>query len=72
MGGVTCPVEDDGFVDDGKSFELVIGDEGPFWELATEFLCHIGMAAQEQDTFLGEDCFTHRISPFPVLNAFLP
>ena len=72
MRGVACPVEDDGFIDDRKSLKLVVGDERPFWELTAELLSHIRVAAQEQDTFLGEDCFTHRIFPFPVLNAFLP
>ena len=27
MRGVACPVEDDGFIDDRESFELVVGDE---------------------------------------------
>lgn len=53
------PVENDGFIDDRKPFELVIGDEGPLRELAAEFLCHIWVAAEEQDTFLREGRLTH-------------
>lgn len=64
------PVEDDGFVDDREPFELVIGDEGPLWELATEFLRHIGVAAEEQDAFLWEGRLIHGQSLLPVPDAF--
>ena len=64
------PVEDDGFIDDRKSFKLVIGDEGPFWEFAAEFLRHIGVAAEEQDAFFGEVGFSHQQSLLPVPDAF--
>lgn len=67
---MTGPVEDDGFVDNGKSFELVVGDERPFWELAPEFLSHIWVAAEEQDAFFGEGRLTHRQSLLPVPDAF--
>ena len=64
------PIEDDGFVDDGEPFELIIGDEGPLWEFAAKFLCHIRMAAEEQDTFLGEVGFSHQRFLLPAPDAF--
>lgn len=70
MGRMACPVEDDGFVNDGKAFELVIGDEGPLWELAAKFLSHIRMAAEEQDAFLWEGRLIHGQSLLPVPDAF--
>ena len=64
------PVEDDGFVDDREPIELVIGDEGPLWELTAEFLSHIWVAAEEQDAFLWEGRLTHGQSLLPVPDAF--
>lgn len=64
------PIEDDGFIDDGEPFELVIGDEGPLREPATEFLRHIGVAAKEQDTFLREGGLTHVRYLLPVPDVF--
>lgn len=72
MRGVAGPVEDDGFVDDREAFELVVGDERPFWELVAEFLRHIGVAAEEQDTFFREGRLTHGQSLLPVPDAFRP
>ena len=59
MGTMSGPIEYNGFVDDGEPFELIIGDIRPLWELATELLCHIEVAAEEQDAFFGEGRFTH-------------
>ena len=64
------PVENDGFIDDRKSFELVVGDERPFWELAAKFLSHIWVAAEEQDAFLWEGRLIHGQSLLPVPDAF--
>lgn len=70
MRRMTCPVENDGFVDDREPFELVIGDEGPLWELAAKFLSHIWVAAEEQDAFLWEGRLIHGQSLLPVPDAF--
>ena len=70
MRGVACPVEDDGFVDDRKSFKLIVRDERPLWEHAAEFLRHIGVAAEEQDAFLREGSLTHGQFLLPVPDAF--
>ena len=72
MRGVAGPVEDDGFVDDGEAFELVIGDEGPLWELTAEFLSHIWVAAEEQNALFREGRLTHGQSLLPVPDAFRP
>ena len=45
MGAMAGPIEDHCMIDDRNSFELVIGDEGPFWELSAELLRHILVAA---------------------------
>ena len=67
---MTGPVEDDGFIDDRKSFELIVSDERPLWELAAELLSHIRVAAEEQDAFLWEGRLTHGQSLLPVPDAF--
>ena len=72
MGGVAGPVEDDGFIDDRKAFELVVGDVRPLWELASELLSHIWVAAEEQDAFLWEGRLIHGQSLLPVPDAFRP
>jgi len=60
---VAGPVENDGFIDDRKSFELVVGDERPFWELVAKFLSHIWVAAEEQDTLFREGRLIHGVQP---------
>ena len=70
MRGVACPVEDDGFIDDRKSFELIVSDERPLWELASELLSHIWVAAEEQDTLFREGRLIHGQSLLPVPSAF--
>ena len=45
MGAMAGPVENHRLIDDRYSFELVIGNEGPFREAFTELLRHILVSA---------------------------
>ena len=73
MGAMAGPVEDHCLVNDRYSFELVIGDKGPFRKVFPELLRHILMATQEQNAFLREGSlvFTHPAGPPPEPNGDL-
>ena len=55
VGAVLCPVEHNALVRADAAFELIVSDEGPLWKLLPEFLCHVGMPTQKQNTLLGKN-----------------